>query len=286
MKKFPLLLLLLIMMSGATYAQYWQGGIFLGAANYSGDLVQKRVDFRYTGIAAGLLIKRDFNPHFTLRASLTYGRVSGADSTNTAKDLVARNLSFRSPIWEGAVIAEGNLLDIDDKGFTPYAFAGIGLFSFYPSTRMANGNWVSLRRYSTEGEGLPQYPDRSMYNLVSVSIPFGVGFKWNVTDHIQMGIEVGLRKTFTDYIDDVSKGYVDQNTLILERGTTAAKLAYRGDELTKNGTPGTYPPDGFPRGNPKQKDWYSFSGLTVTYRFGGGGSGRWGKQKVSTCPKF
>lgn len=273
-------------MSGATYAQYWQGGIFLGAANYSGDLVQKRVDFRYTGIAAGLLIKRDFNPHFTLRASLTYGRVSGADSTNTEKALVNRNLSFRSPIWEGAVIAEGNLLDIDDKGFTPYAFAGIGLFSFYPSTRMANGDWVALRRYSTEGEGLPQYPDRPMYNLVSVSIPFGVGFKWNVTDHIQMGIEVGLRKTFTDYIDDVSKSYVDQNTLILERGTTAAKLAYRGDELTKNGTPGTYPPDGVRRGNPNQKDWYSFSGLTVTYRFGGGGSSRWGKQKVSTCPKF
>ncbi|PUZ26959.1 hypothetical protein DCM91_06895 [Chitinophaga costaii] len=275
------------MISHYGIAQSWHAGIFLGASNYSGDLAEKRIDFKYTGFSAGLMIKRDINPHLTLRLGLYYGRVSGADSTNSAKDLQARNLSFRSPIWEGSLIAEGNLLDIEETGFTPYVFAGVGLFSFYPTTRDAAGNTIKLRRLSTEGEGLPQYPDRSMYNLVAVSIPFGIGFKWMVSERIMMGVEVGLRKTFTDYIDDVSKTYVDQNTLLYERGATAAQFAYRGDEVTKNNTPGTYPPDGTVRGNPKQKDWYSFSGLTVTYRFGSkNGYGHWGKQKVSSCPKF
>jgi len=260
--------------------QYWQVGGFLGTSNYSGDLSEKRIDFKYTRYSLGLFVKRDFNRYFSLRAGFNYGRVAAADSTNKDPLLVARNLSFRSPIIEANLIGEFNFLDLDEKRFTPYVFGGVAVFSFYPTARDANGNRIALRKLSTEGQGLPQYPTRKQYNLRSIAIPFGAGVKVLVTDKWVAGFEIGIRKTFTDYIDDVSLGYVDRNTLLAERGQQSVNYAYRGT--------GTYPVDGYPRGSDKNKDWYVFSGLTISYRFGGaaGPWGHWRKQKFSDCPRM
>jgi hypothetical protein len=103
-----------------------------------------------------------------------------------------------------------------------------------------------------------------------------------LNDQWTVGFEIGLRPTITDYLDDVSTTYVDQNTLLAYRGQQAVDMAYRGDEVGGKLTPGTYPADGSPRGSAKYKDWYSFSGFTITYRLGGGSG--WGKQKAMRCP--
>ncbi|WP_177230411.1 DUF6089 family protein [Chitinophaga sp. CF118] len=279
-KKIVILLLICAPLAGYSQ-QYWQLGGFLGISNYSGDLAEKRVDFGYTRYALGIFAKRDFNRYFSLRAGLNYGRIAGADSTNKDPSLVDRNLSFRSPIFELNLIGEFNFLDIDERGFTPYVFGGAAVFSFYPTTRDANGNVVKLRALTTEGQGLAQYPTRQKYNLRSLSIPFGAGVKVLIKENWILGFEVGLRRTFSDYLDDVSLGYADRNTLLLGRGQRAVDFAYRG--------PGTYPPEGFARGSDKYDDWYIFSGLTLSYRFGGGGKGPWGhwkKQKFSDCPRM
>lgn len=268
-----------------SYAQDWHVGLIGGISNYSGDLTEKRVDFGYTRPMIGLQVKKDLNRFLTARAGFTFGMIAGADSTNASTALKERNLSFRSPIWEGHLGIELNILDIDDKGFTPYIFAGVGLFSFYPTTRDAAGNKIRLRRLSTEGQGLPQYPERGgQYALTQISIPFGAGFKYIFTDKFTLGLEVGLRPTTTDYLDDVSKTYIDQNTLLAERGQQAVDFAYRGDEVIHgNGAPGTYPLDGEKRGSAKFKDWYIFSGITVMYRIGGNGSGL-RTTNFSRCP--
>jgi hypothetical protein len=260
--------------------QYWQVGGFLGTSNYSGDLAEKRVDFRYTRYALGLFAQRDFNRYFSLRAGFNYGRVAGADSTNKHPDLVARNLSFRSPIIEGTLQAQFNFLDLDEKRWTPYIFGGLSVFSFYPTALDNNGKRVSLRQFNTEGQGLPMYPTRKQYNLRSLAIPFGGGVKMLLNDSWVLGFEVGLRRTFTDYIDDVSLTYVDRNTLLQYQGAKTVSLAYRGD--------GAYPADGSARGSDKYDDWYIFSGLTISYRFGGtsGPWGHWKRQKFSDCPRM
>lgn len=273
------------------FSQYWQAGGFLGTSNYSGDLVQQRVDLKYTRYSLGLFVKRDVNRYLTLRAGLSYGRIAGADSTNTDTFLLRRNLSFRSPILEAQLGAEFNFLDLDEKRITPYVFGSVALFSFYPTTKDAQGNTVKLRPLSTEGQGMAQYPTRKQYNLRQISIPFGAGVKILLTDNWIAGFEIGLRKTFTDYLDDVSLTYVDRNSLLRSRGSQAVNFAYRGDEVTGGHvTPGTYPADGTKRGSDKYNDWYIFTGFTVSYRFGGGGSGyggtHWKKQKVSNCPRL
>jgi hypothetical protein len=273
------------------FSQYWQAGGFLGASNYSGDLVQQRIDLKYTRYSLGLFVKRDVNRYLTLRAGLSYGRIAGADSTNTDTLLLRRNLSFRSPILEAQLGAEFNFLDLDEKRITPYVFGSVALFSFYPTTKDAAGNTVKLRSLSTEGQGMAEYPTRKQYNLRQISIPFGAGVKLLLTDNWIAGFEVGFRKTFTDYLDDVSLTYVDRNTLLRSRGPKAVEFAYRGDEV--NGghvTPGTYPADGTIRGSDRYKDWYIFTGFTLSYRFGGGGGYRnsmhWKKQKASDCPRL
>jgi hypothetical protein len=75
-------------------------------------------------------------------------------------------------------------------------------------------------------------------------------------------LELGYRKLFTDYLDDVSTEYVDQATLLAAKGQTAVDLAYRGDEVGA----GSYPSAKTPRGGAKEKDGYYYMALTVTVR--------------------
>src|SRR5690606_13448162 len=84
-------------------------------------------------------------------------------------------------------------------------------------------NKVFLKPLSTEGQGLPQYPDRKPYKLTQFAIPFGAGVKFRVSRNTVLAYEVGLRKIFTDYLDDVSTTYVDQATLLQERGRNAGR---------------------------------------------------------------
>ena len=276
------ILLLFMAVPLFTFAQDWHVGAFLGITNYSGDLSQQRVDMKYTRPAIGLMVKRDINRYLTIRGAFTWGIAAAADSTNTSKDLVARNLSFRTNVFEGSLIGEINFFDIEEKGFTPYVFVGVGGFGFDPTSKDVSGNQVRLRRLGTEGQGLPQYPTRQPYDLFSFSFPFGAGVKAILNDQWTVGFEIGLRPTITDYLDDVSTNYVDQNTLLTYRGQQAVDMAYRGDEVSGKLAPGTYPADGAIRGSAKYKDWYSFSGFTITYRLGGGSG--WGKQKAMRCP--
>jgi hypothetical protein len=287
LKKITWILLLTFLAPLSVFSQDWHVGGFLGISNYSGDLSQQRVDMKYTRPTIGLMVKRDINRYFTARLGFHWGRVAAADSSNESKFLQARNLSFRSVLWEADLIGEFNFFDIYEKGYTPYVFAGIAGFSFYPTTKDSAGNNIPLRRLNTEGQGLAEYPDRQQYSIHQFAIPFGAGIKALLDDHWTLGFEIGFRKTFTDYLDDVSKTYVDEATLREAYGQRSADFAYRGDEVSGHGgiQPGTYPPDGTIRGSDKHKDWYVFTGFTITYRLGGDNN-RWGRQKFSSCPKY
>ena len=116
---------------------------------------------------------------------------------------------------------------------TPYVFGGIALYHFNPYTRDTSGTKYYLKPLSTEGEGF--IDGRNNYNLTQFAIPFGAGVKLSLSDNVNVGFELGYRKLFTDYIDDVSTTYVDQSSLLVNRGSKAVELAYRGGEL-KNGS--------------------------------------------------
>ena len=141
---------------------------------------------------------------------------------------------------------------------------------------------IFLNPLSTEGQGLAGYPDRKPYNLTQLAIPFGGGIKLAVTDQLRIGFEGGLRKLFTDYLDDVSTNYIDENDLLIGKGQLAVDISYRGDEVAGGSL--IYPVKGYQRGSPKRKDIYYFAGIHLTYKLGGGGGGLTGSKNRTGCP--
>jgi opacity protein-like surface antigen len=256
--------------------------IYGGIANYQGDLQTKRFNLNESQPAFGLGLSYDINEKIIVRGSANYIKLSASDEIPTAtKDLVLRNLRFKSVVWEAQLAVEYNILDIEDRGFTPYIFAGVAAFHFNPYSFDLLGNKVFLRSLSTEGQGLSQYPEKKQYSNNQMALPFGAGIKFGLSDKLQAGIEVGLRKLFTDYLDDVSGTYADSSILAAARGAQATAFAYRGSEIA--GTAG-YPAADSQRGNPKLKDWYYTMGIKISYRIMGGNSNRSGKKSRTGCP--
>ncbi|MFT3702399.1 MAG: DUF6089 family protein [Agriterribacter sp.] len=259
---------------------------FGGLANYQGELQEAGYTFSQAKPAVALGGRIELANRFFLRGLVTYGHISAADKYSNSSAKRLRNLDFTSKIYDASVTFVYEVFDVYEKRYTPYVFAGVSAFHFSPYTFDSSGKQRWLQPYGTEGQGLPLYPGRKIYSLNQFSIPFGAGIKFAVTDRISLGWEFRFNKTFTDYLDDVSSTYADYNALVAGKyGLKAAELAYRGGEV-KGGNP-NYPAAGTQRGNPKTKDWYYFSGITVTYNlfkqehnFGSGGSSR-----ELSCPK-
>ena len=252
------------------FAQRLSAELFGGISNYQGDLQESRFTFSQSNAAFGVGLSYYVTNHFSVRGMASFGKIQADDKLNRDSFLIKRNLNFHSRIYDLSLTGIYDLIDLGEHRFSPYLFAGLSLFHFNPYSKDASGNDVNLRSLSTEGQNLPEYPDRKMYSLNQISIPFGGGIHFAVTENITLGYEIRMHKTFTDYLDDVSKSYVDRTTLLNARGQQAVDFAFRGDEL-KNPLP--YPPDGTKRGGPEFQDWFYFTGLTVSIRIPAGKAG-------------
>ena len=282
-KQSGIFLTLLTCVCFETQSQGWTADFFVGTANYQGDLLEQRYTMQNSKFAIGIGAAYQLNGHFRIRSMLSFGKLTADDKDNSDQFLRARNLNFFTNISELSITAHYDILDLAYHRLTPYFFAGLSLFRFNPYTYDSLGNKVMLKPLSTEGQGLSAYPDRKPYALTQFNIPFGAGIKFAINKNISLAWEIGLRKTFTDYLDDLSTTYVDQSILLAERGPKAVELAYRGDEL-KN-SPGVYPADGTVRGGPNFKDWYYFSGITASYNLPVGSSYNIGKRGNTSCPR-
>jgi len=255
-----------------------QVGVFGGISNYLGDLTDK--PYKNSKPAIGITAGYQLTNRINLRAGFTFGKINGADSLAKDSFVVSRNLSFQSNISEFSVIAEFNTFDMEYKSWSPYVFAGVAIYHFNPYTYNQQNNQVYLQPLSTEGQGLPGY-NQKPYSLTQLAIPFGGGIKYNISSSLRIALEIGLRKLFTDYLDDVSGSYADPSDLIT-KGQEAVDLSYRGDELPNGNL--NYPVKGFERGSPKYKDYYYFSGLHLSYALGDGSGSKMGKNKRYGCP--
>jgi hypothetical protein len=284
MKSFCLSIFFLLSIS-AVFSQRTHIGLFGGLAAYNGDLTDKYFPKKETNGALGVTLNYELQDKIMLRGGITYSVVGGADRYSSKPDLVSRNLAFETSIWEFSAVGEYYFNNLYERRYSPYVFGGLALFRFNPYA-YNSGNKVFLRPLSTEGEGLAAYPDRKTYSLTQLAIPFGGGIKYAINDVWRIGLELGFRKLFTDYLDDVSTTYIDPNDLLAAKGQLAVDMSYRGDELA--GGSATYPAKGYLRGSSKYKDMYYFLGLHLTYRLNSNkGTGLYkgtGKDKRFKCP--
>ena len=82
---------------------------------------------------------------------------------------------------------------------------------------------MALQPLHTEGQGLPGGPKQ--YKRVSISLPVGVALHVILNKYWSVGMELNYRKTFTDYIDDVSTTYYDKAALEAAYGPTSALMS-------------------------------------------------------------
>ncbi len=260
---------LALLMSINTYTQYLEAGLLLGGANYVGDLSNNSstIYLKETKLAYGGFVRYNINDLFTARLGLSAGKIAGSDANvNNDQYLRERNLSVRTNILELALIGEFNILGYQPNGlyspFSPYVFAGVALTRFNPKARY-QGNWVELQPLGTEGQGMPGFGPK--YDKTTFSIPFGLGVKYALSDKWNIGLELGARAAFTDYLDDVSGDYVSYPDLLAGNGELAAALGNRTGEY--KGTEPVIVETGTQRGDSAKRDWYFIMGLSVSYNF-------------------
>ena len=265
----------------------YEGGGSLGIMNCLTDLggksglgksFLKDLNFGNNQINGSLYFGITYKEIFGVRLEGSYGQVKSYDSIlkdnrESTNGRYERNLSFESKIAEIAILAEFYpttlILNHAHLIFTPYLIGGIGLFSFNPQTTL-NGRTVNLQPLHTEGQGFTEYPDRNPYKLTQINIPVGLGFLYEVSPKCNMRAEFLYRILHTDYLDDVSKNYIDPT--LFSKYLSGAQLS---DALALNDRRNKNDPN-FPintyggqiRGTPKRNDAYFTFNIKVGYTFG------------------
>jgi hypothetical protein len=251
------------LLPSSSSAQIHEFGIWGGITNYFGDLNTK-TSFKFVRPGAGAFYRYNIKKRGAWKSSINWGIAEFKDAaTNTAWNK-QRNLSFKTNIFDITSIIEFNFLEYDKESkkhwFTPYIGTGLSVFFFNPKAEY-NGKWYYLQPLGTEGQNDPSYSGVKKYRLFSFAIPLVGGFKFSFKRNWNIGIEAGVRKTFTDYLDDVSGKYPSYASL---PGGSTGLAAALSDRSAENGGE-KIGRAGYQRGQSPKKDDYLFGGITISY---------------------
>lgn len=261
--KYSLLIVLLFSKISAR-AQYDEIGVMIGVANYKGELSRHTFNTDFLHPAVGFFYRHNFDRRWSWKLELNYGRISGDDAKAKTPFELDRNLSFYSDILEFSPQFEFNFFPFEtgrsDYPVTPFVFAGISVFHFNPKAKIGDDAF-ELQPLGTEGQGINGV---KRYKRIQIALPIGGGVKFSV-GKIGIGIEVGARRTYTDYLDDVSTVYPDMAVLGAVNGPVAVILSDRSFSRfdTSAAVPSFFQKQ---RGNASDKDWYLFAGITIFWR--------------------
>jgi len=237
-------------------------GIMLGVMNYKGDLQKATYANQNNLPGFGFLYRRSYSNHWAFKTAISYGHIKADDAQSDDPFCKNRNLNFKTTILEGTGQFEFNFFPYQTANpstlFTPYMSVGLSIFRFNPKAYY-NGGYVDLQPLGTEGQGTNANPDKDLYKRTNLAFVFGGGLKWKIGRRWSVVLESVVRKTYTDYLDDVSGVYADPNTIRVEYGKTAYYLSDRSIVKNKAGNIGRQ------RGDNTNRDWYHFTGVQFTY---------------------
>lgn len=247
---------------------YYTVGVSVGALNYSGDLVRNKDLWKFTRPGIGIMGSYRFSPFISGRLSFLHGTLTADDGKSSDEILQRRNLSFKSPVTELSAVLTFEFIPTESfyyrrAKFSPYVFGGISLFHYNPKAKL-DGKWYELKPLGTEGQFLTdpdnRYPDP--YRLVSLAIPMGVGLRFQLTQNLDLYLETGYRKTYTDYLDDASTFYPAMDDLRAQN-PVAFLLSDRSDRsLVPEGLSSR--PNSI-RANSGTDDGYFYTSVTIGY---------------------
>jgi len=239
-------------------------GYQIGTSYYLGDLNPNSPLSGRQHVTQGGYYRHHFNSRTGIRLQLLQGVVEAWDEDSQSSWAQNRNLHFRNKIVEFSISGEINYIDhvMGDPGdrLTGYLTAGLAYFSHDPEAKDSYGNWHPLQPLGTEGQGWAF--DTNPYKLSGLAIPVGMGFKINLGPAIAFQVEWGIRKTWTDYLDDVSTSYVNPVEIRQARGDLAFEMADRILALPD----GASSSEGLQRGDPGLDDKYGYFLASIAFR--------------------
>jgi len=211
----------------------------------------------------GGFLRFNVNRRFGVKASLNRTVLLYYDEDSKDPWIANRNLHFRNAITEGAVVAEFNYTryqigNTKDR-FTGYLFAGLSLYSHMPEAQIGD-TWYELQPLGTEGQGSSTGEGR--YATTGFAVPFGFGFKLNLGHFSALNFEWGMRRTWTDHLDDVAGYYASTAVLEDESGPLAEELSE--ERVLKEGN--IDDPVGQMRGYNGRDDRFAVMNVSFTFR--------------------
>ncbi len=231
----------------------------LGGSNFVGSRGIFDYDFRSNRLAGGLGLNLHTSGSFSLGFNFLATRLSGNDAYSKQDFQAKRNLSVRTDLLEVDLVIEYRPFS-RSKGFNRfYVYSGVGGMYYQPKAKL-NDEWFKLREMGTEGQYLSD--GNGPYGELQVVVPYGLGYKFRVAKSLSLIADLGFRKTFTDYLDDVSTTYPDPEALAAS-GNTVPQTTLLADRSNVG------MPVGSPRGNPEKDDSFHVLSLKLEYIFGG-----------------
>ena len=273
----------------------------LGGAPGTGKTFVKDVDFPLTKISKGIYANMYPTEWLGFRIAANHGVLEGDDAQTNAKGGAeefrkVRNLKFRSSMLEAYAGIEFyptvffEQYDGLQGKLRPYGMFGVGVFKFNPQGEYiapgGTAQWVNLQPLRLEGQGMKEYPTRKQYSLTQLHLPMSIGMKYYLKENMYLGVEILHRKTFTDYVDDVSTNYIDnnlfQNYLSPEQTAMANQLYYRENIVN----PVSRPQLDEQRGDPKENDAFFSSLIRCGWRLNDNNSPSGRAARQMRCPSF
>lgn len=268
MKKVYIILFIVLTGSSLKSQWLWDYGVRLGASNYLGDIGGKektRRDFvadmklaktRWDG---GVFVRYKWQPKLSLKLAFDWVRIEGDDKLSSNPGRHYRNFNFKNDLLDLGFTGEFFFYEDPDLGntyryrnsFRAYILGGIGGYYSSPKT-IYNKQYVKLKDYDIEGVN---------YKSFGLNIPMGAGFYFTFDKKHRIGFEMNYRKTFTDYLDDISGNYPDANP-----GAMPDDFYIRTKELPVEDA-GAYNSHTFgsKRGDKTHKDAYMTVSLSYSY---------------------
>ncbi len=266
-KSISLILSFFFLVDDIAGQSFIEAGTTIGMVSYQGDLAPSNFRGTFTRLHPYMGLYGQLHPtrFFGMEVYFSRGNLSADDRFQLHDGRRRRNLHFRSRIRElGARLVLYLPITFHSVGLKtdPYILGGVGIFDFNPEAQY-KGLWYKLRDLHTEGQGLPQYPDRKPYPLFARTIPLGGGLRVELNSRWSIRFEGIMHTTNTDYLDDVSKTYPNFDLLREAYGPLSVALSNRSAE--RDGINDAV--EGGVRGNPNEDDWYISIQIKIAKNF-------------------
>lgn len=224
MKRLLTVFLIAFMVFEAHGQQSVDVGFFGGAGTYFGDMT--KIDWKKSiNPAYGAFMRFNFNPRYALRFNVLNGSIGAVGEFDSKTMDINQNdkyWDFNKNVLDISLQFEFNffkyIVGAKETPYSTYIFGGVGMQTY---------------RY---------HIDNIDGSEINPTIPFGLGFKFNLSKRIGLGIEAGLRKTFSDKLDNLD----DPLSYQITDGVQVTQIKYT-DQYHNN-------------------DWTAYTGVHLVYK--------------------